>query len=222
MRRRYPLIIVARITGLVLFSLCVFSCDDRGTGSSPPTTMPSAAAKTGMSQFSYLAADGGPHMLLPVDVAPAWSGVPSFADVMNPKYDYGRACAATTGKQIASISVGSGSALVFANPPLSAWGKSADGLVEVYDLQSWTSTDADALIKRATASVSTPSMLDTGLKLNLESPDVFLLYAGDTPTSTAYGVHRIPLPAGTYRVLSGNYAAPGEAVIIYRLQRAGT
>jgi hypothetical protein len=207
-----------------LLVLCLLGCDDRGNGagSPPPTTMPNAAAPAGMNQHSYLAADGGPHMLLPVAVAPSWSGASSMAAALNPKSDYGRACAATTSAQMAAIAVGPGSALVFSNPPMTAWGTSADGLVEVYDLKGWAGTNLDALIGRATSSLPTASLTDTGIKLHLEVPDVFLLYAGDTPSSTAYGVHRIPLPAGTYRVLSGTYNGPGESVAVYRLQRAGT
>jgi len=171
-----------------------------------------------MNQFSYLAADGGPHMLLPVDLAPSWSGVGSLLGALSPKSDYGRACTATANSQIAGLAVGAGTALVFSSPPMTAWGRFADGLVEVYDLKGWTSTNLDALICRATGSLPTSALVDTGLKLRLEQPDAFLLYAGDTPTSTAYGVHRIPLAAGTYHVLAGNYSGPGEAVTVYRLK----
>jgi hypothetical protein len=171
-----------------------------------------------MNQFSYLAADGGPHMLLPVCLGNSWSGTGSLTGALNPKSDYGRACTATTNSQIAGLAVGLGTALVLSNPPMTAWGKSADGLVEVYDLKGWTNTNLDALIRRATATLPTTAFVDTGLKLRLEQPDVFLLYAGDTPTQTAYGVHRIPLPPGTYHVLAGYYSGTGEAVTIYRLQ----
>ena len=206
---------------ILLLAPCTFSCDDHSTGSAPPTTMPNAAAPSGMNQYPYLAADGGPHMLLPVDVAAAWSGVTSPASVLNPKSDYGRACAATTPAGIAAIPVGSGSALVLSDPPMTAWGKSADGLVEIYKLNSWKGMNLDALVVRATAAFPTSALTDTGIKLHLESPDAFLLFAGDTPTSSAYGVYRVPLAAGTYHVLSGSYVGPGESVIIYRLQRTG-
>lgn len=156
--------------------------------------MPDPSAPAGMNQFAYLAADGGPHMLLPVDVASSWSGVSSPLGALDPKSDYRRACTATSAAPIAALPVGAGTALVIANPPMTAWGKSADGLVELYDLQGWSNTNLDSLIQRATASLPTSSLKDTGLKLHLHQADAFSLYAGDTPTRTAYGVHRVPRP----------------------------
>jgi hypothetical protein len=206
--------------GIIALAFLALGCDNSNTAATAPapTTMPNPSAPTGMSQFPYLAADGGPHMLLPVDVASSWSGTGSLLGALNPKSDYGRACTATANSQIAGLSVGNGTALVFSNPPMTACGKSSDGLVEVYDLEGWTNTNLDALIQRATSSLPTSSLVDTKLKLRLQQPDAFLLYAGDTPTQTAYGVHRVPLAAGTYHVLSGKYSGPGEAVTVYRLQ----
>jgi hypothetical protein len=58
--------------------------------------------------------------------------------------------------------------------------------------------------------------------LQLHEPDAFLLFAGDTPSSTAYGVHKVRISAGKYNVLIGTYTAQGESVTVYRLQPAGT
>jgi hypothetical protein len=183
--------------------------------------MNTATAPAGMNQYPYLAADGGPHMLLPAEAAGVWTGSPSMAAVLNPKSDYGRACAATANAQMALIPVGSTSAMVFSSPPMTAWGKSADGWVEIYYLQSWTSTNLDALIAKATAALPTASLTNSGKILQLREPDAFLLFAGDTPASTAYGVHRVTIPAGKYKILVGTYTAPGESVTIYRLKPAG-
>ena len=171
-----------------------------------------------MSKYPYLACDGGPHMLLPVDVAGVWTGAPSMTAVMNPKSDYGRACAATASTQMAAISVGSGSAIVFASPPMTAWGNSADGLVEVYYLASWTGMNLDALIGKATAALPTASLTDSRVALQLREPDAFLLFAGDKPGNFAYSVHRVKIAAGTYTILVGTYSAAGESVTIYRLK----
>jgi hypothetical protein len=171
-----------------------------------------------MSKYPYLAADGGPHMLLPAEAAGAWTGVTSMLSVTDPKSDYGRACAATANAQMAAIPVGSSSALVFADPPMTAWGTSADGLVEIYYLQSWTGMNLDGLIDKATTALSTSSLTNSGAVLTLNKPDAFLLFAGDTPTSTAYGVHRVAIPPGSYKVLVGTYSKQGESVTIYRLQ----
>jgi hypothetical protein len=173
-----------------------------------------------MNKYAYLAADGGPHLLLPAEAAGAWTGAPTMLAVMNPSSDYGRACTATTSARMALIPVGSTSALVFADPPMTAWGKSADGLVEIYYLKSWTGMDLDALIAKASAALPTASLTDSGQALRLEKPDAFLLFAGDTPSSVAYAVHRIAIPEGRYKVLVGTYSAQGESVTVYRLKPA--
>jgi hypothetical protein len=175
-----------------------------------------------MNKYPYLAADGGPHLLLPAGAAGAWKGAPSMLAVTDPKSDYGRAVAATAGARMAAIPVGSTNALVFADPPMTAWGTSADGMVEVYVLESWTGMDLDALIARASAALPTAALVNSGTVLQLREPDAFLLFAGDTPSSTAYGVHPVKIPAGQYNVLVGTHSAAGESVTVYRLQPAGT
>jgi hypothetical protein len=203
--------------------LVLIGSDDRAsptTPTSPATSMNTNSAPAGMNKYPYLAADGGPHILLPVE-AGAWTGSPSMAATLNPKSDYGRACAATATAQMALIPVGSASAVVFSSPPMTAWGKSADGCVEVYYLQSWTTTNLDALIAKATAALPTASLTNTGKILQIREPDAFLLFAGDTPTSNAYGVHRVTIPAGKYKILAGTYSAAGESVTIYRLKPTG-
>jgi hypothetical protein len=202
----------------------LIGCDDRSSSSSSPTPpspatpMNTTSAPADMNKYPYLVADGGPHMLLPAEAAGAWTGASSLAAVTNPSSDYGRACAATANSQMTLIPVGSSSAMVFSDPPMTAWGKSSDGSVEVYYLKSWTSTNLDALIAKATTSLTTASLTDSGKTLVLRDVDAFLLFAGDTPTSTAYGVHRVTIPPGKYKILIGTYAAQGESVTIYRLK----
>jgi hypothetical protein len=194
----------------VVLVLALIGCDDRSLPVGPDassTSANAATAPTGMNKYPYLAADGGPHMLLPSGVA----GV-----------DYGRACSVTATAQMALLPVGSVSAMVLADPLMTAWGTSAEGLVEVYYLKSWTGMNLDGLISKATAALPTASMADTGLVFRLAEPDAFLLFAGDTPSSTAYGVHRVKIPAGAYRVLTGTFSAAGESVTIYRLKPVGS
>jgi hypothetical protein len=191
--------------GLLLL-LVVAGCDDLTSAPTSPATRPAAesgGAPAGMSKYPYLAADGGPHALLP-------SAVPGV--------DYGSACAATANAQMALLPAGAETVMVFQDPPMTAWGTSSDGLIEVYYLDSWSGMNLDALIDRATAALPTASLTDSGKVFRLAQPDAFLLFAGDTPTSFAYAVDRVPLPAGSYHVLVGTYSAPGESVTIYRLQ----
>jgi hypothetical protein len=168
-----------------------------------------------MSKHDYLACDGGPHLVLPAELASQWNG----GSLLGVGGDYARACAAVNTKERGVVSVGTGKALVMRHPGLSSWGTSGEGWVDIYDIGLVKDTDLDALIDRAIAAVPTSAMVNTGESLGLLSPDLFLLFAGDTTTSTAYGVYRIPLAAGSYTILQGRYGIPGtEQVVIYRLQ----
>jgi hypothetical protein len=110
---------------------CVLGCTD--PSSNPKMSTSSNPAK--LTKYAYLAADGGPHMFLPAEAASKWKGVSAFR-IMDPDTDYGRACAATVNRPMALIAVGRAKAVVFADPPMTAWGVSADGLVEIYVLET--------------------------------------------------------------------------------------
>jgi hypothetical protein len=203
---------------LFISALAVLGCADQPSGAPGNASLSDGAKLDGMTRYPYLSADGGPHLLLPHSHASSWSGVSSALDVLDPKSDFGRACAATEKVQLASISVGQGKAIVLADPPMTSWGRSDDGLIEVYYLETWTDMDLDALISRATSSITTASMTDSGESMELPEPNFFLLYAGDTPNSVAYNLHQVPLPAGDYRILVGSYSGNNEAVTVYRFQ----
>jgi hypothetical protein len=205
---------------LILFVMLALSGCGKGSSSSASTPAPTSATTPppGLSKYNYLAADGGPHMLLPAEAASSWSGAPSMAAATNPKSDYGRACAAVAVAQMGVIPVGGTSAVVFNDPPMTAWGTSADGMIEVYYLKQWTSMNLDALVTKATAALPTASMTDSGNVLQFKEPGAYLLFAGDTPNSTAYGVHRLPVQPGKYKLLVGTYTMPGETVTVYRLK----
>jgi len=59
----------------------------------------------GMSEFDYLACDGGPHLVLPKELSRQWKDASSYFAVLSPSSDYGRACAATTTQKMALIPV---------------------------------------------------------------------------------------------------------------------
>ncbi len=90
---------------------------------------------------------------------------------------------------------------------MTAWGKSADGSVEIYYLESWTTIDLDTLITKATAALPAAAVTDSGQFIRFSRPDAFLLYAGDTPSRFAYHCYRIAVPVGTYKILVGTYSA---------------
>jgi len=173
----------------------------------------------GMSEFDYLACDGGPHLVLPKELSRQWKGANSLLSVLSPTSDYGRACTAVTNQHMALIPVGSGQAMVLADPPLSAWGRSTEGWIDIYYLDGWSDTDTDALVKRAVSATPTSVMKDTGKMMRLKEPGLILLFAGDQPGTTAYGESEIPIDAGNYRILEGHYTTGKvDAVYIYRLQ----
>jgi len=120
---------------------------------------------------------------------------------------------------MALISVGSGQAIVLAGPPLSAWGRSPEGWIDIYCLEAWADTNTDALLKRAVAATPTSAMTDTGKVMTLTESGLILLFAGDKPSSATYGEHPILIEPGSYRILEGHYkVGTAEEVYVYRLQ----
>ncbi|MDD5139649.1 MAG: Imm21 family immunity protein [Verrucomicrobiales bacterium] len=175
--------------------------------------------QAGMSEFEYLASDGGPHLVLPKELSGKWKGSSGFFFLLSSKNDYARACAATTNQLMALLPVGTGQAIVLGNPPLSAWGHSPEGWIDIYNLQAWADTNTDALIKHAVTNTPTNGMKDSGKAIKLNQPGLVLLFAGDKPGNTAYGEHAIPIDAGSYRILEGHYKPQtNEEIFIYRLQ----
>jgi hypothetical protein len=173
----------------------------------------------GMSEFEYLACDGGPHLVLPKELSGQWKGGGSVLTAISPLSDYRRACNAVTNQHMALISVGSGQAMVLAGPPMSAWGRSPEGWIDIYYLAGWVDTNVDAMVKRAVAATPTSGMSDTGKVMTLTKPGLILLFAGDKPGSTAYGEFAIPIEAGSYCILEGHYKARNwEEGYIYRLR----
>jgi hypothetical protein len=192
----------------------------QGCSEQPSTTTQTDSQKVpGMSDFEYLACDGGPHLVLPKELSRQWKGAGSVLAVLSKSSDYGRACAAVTTARMALITVGSGQAIVMANPPLSAWGRSPEGWTDIYDLQAWADTNTDALLKRAVSATPTGAMSDTGKLIKLSEAGLILLFAGDRPGNTEYGEHAVPIDPGTYRILEGHYkAGTNEEVYVYRLR----
>jgi Immunity protein 21 len=217
---RNSVLVVAKVQ--LQFLVVVIAVAFVGCGQQTQTDNSQSAAseKTiGMSEFEYLASDGGPHLVLPKELSGKWKGSSGFLFLLSSKNDYSRACAATTNQMMALLPVGTGQAIVLGNPPLSAWGHSPEGWVDIYNLQAWADTNIDALIKCAVSNTPTSEMKDTGKIIKLNQPGLILLFAGDKPGNTAYGEHDIPIDAGGYRILEGHYnPQTNEEIFIYRLQ----
>jgi hypothetical protein len=177
----------------------------------------------GLSHFDYLVCDGGPHLVLPKALSNNWRGITSPSDALNPISEYGKACAAVANQRMALIPVSSGQAIVLQNPPMSAWGRSPEGWIDLYYLEGWKDENLDGLIKRAVVATPTASMKDTGKLLTLNEPGLIFLFAGDRPGDTVYGEYHIPIGSGSYRILEARYSvAQKEAVIVYRLRPSGS
>jgi hypothetical protein len=187
------------------------------------TAQASSQKASGMSGFEYLACDGGPHLVLPKELSGQWKGGGgSVLAAINPLSDYRRACAAVTNQHMALISVGNGQAMVLAGPPMSAWGRSPEGWIDIYYLEAWQDTNVDAMVKRAVAATPTSAMSDTGKVMTLTKPGLILLFAGDTPGSSAYGEFAIPIKAGSYQILEGHYKGRNwEEGYVYRMRPKG-
>ncbi len=213
-----------KISSIALCSLLILVAATSCKRPPPPGAgVPAAAPKKvqGMTDFDYLACDGGPHLILPTGLSSQWKGVRSIADVLNPSSDPGRAMAATKNQKMTLIPVGIGQAMVLDNPPLSSWGHSPEGWIDIYYLNGWDSTDLDALLKRAVAATPTTNMTDTGKQMTLTEPGLILLFSGDRPGNTAYGEYAIPMDAGSYQILEGHYkAGVADEIYIYRFQPA--
>ena len=203
---------------LILFAGFILSLTGCGQRAEVPT-QPISQKVAGMCDFDYLACDGGPHLVLPKELSRQWQGVGPLLGALSSSGDYGRACAATTNGQMTLISVGQGQAMVLDNPPMSAWGHSPEGWVDIYFLAAWADTNTDLLLKRAVQATPTSAMVDTGKKWALTQPGMVLLFAGDKPGDTAFGENPIPIEPGSFRILEGHYkGGSNEEIYIYRLQ----
>ena len=164
------------------FLLALLAGCEQQSGDAKQTSLQKVA---GMSDFDYLTCDGGPHLVLPKEFGHQWMGTDSVLTAANPSSDYSRACAAIANQRMALISVGSGQAMVLADPPFSSWGHSPEGWIDIYHLEAWSDTNTDALLKRAVAATPTGAMTDKGMTITLNKAGLILLFAGDKPSSTA-------------------------------------
>ena len=205
----------AWIASLCLLALVAGSagCDSKN-GEQPMKE----AKSPGMEKYEYLACDGGPHILMPMPVSAKWKGHKiKLTNPLDPSTDYGRACV-VTGKW-GIISVAGSNALVLANPPMSACKPDLkEGLIEIFVLQAWSSTNLDELLDRAITHTPSKGFTNTGAKLTFDGSGGLLLYAGDKPGNTTYGESVIPTKAATYSVFTAHYKGPAvDEVDIYRL-----
>ena len=177
-------------------------------------------ASAGMTEFKYFCADGGPHIVIPESLLKSWTGASNLVDILDPKTDYGRACAVS--QPMGMLTVADGQALVLAgSPPMSAWRPLPDGRgVDVFVLESWNDQNLDALIKRAIAATPDEKMTDTGVSWKIDADNLMLMFAGESGAgnSSAYGILPMKITRGTYSIFKMQYDEAKGSVSIFRIR----
>jgi len=175
-----------------------------------------------MSVHPTFACDGGPHLLLPVALGPAWRGTPESGDILDPSSDYGRACAVSDA--IAVIRVGTGQAVVLGgSPPLSSWTLATDPLsFVVFVLTDWVVDDLSELLGPATSELSAARFLETGLLWDVPAGGAALLFAGDQLAAPVYEPLHLAIAPGHYRISAAHYESHLGSLETFRFLNGGT
>jgi len=140
--------------------------------------------------------DGGPHIVVPADLASGWRGA------IGAGTDYSRAC--DVAEPVGIISVGRGCALVIGgSPPFTYWvseepGFSSGALVVP---RSWASDFTASQLRTVCEQTPASGFRDLGLVFQNESSKCLLFAACDAGPEWVYGYSRFPLARGCYRVL---------------------
>jgi hypothetical protein len=167
-----------------------------------------------MDRYQYQCSGGGPHIVIPQSQVEFWKGHEFGDDPLDPATDYGRACAISQDFDL--IPVGSGRALVVANPPFVAWSpRSSTDSINLFVLQEWTDTDLDSLLDTATKDSLLKS---TGKTWRIDDDLLRLHYAADDPEQPLYGRIDIPCRPDEYEILSAPYESDLGEVIVLRFQ----
>ena len=175
-----------------------------------------------MNVFPLFACDGGPHLLLPVSLGPAWRGTAATEDVLDPSSDYGRACAAA--EPISIIPVADGQAVVLGgSPPMSSWAFASDpSHFVVFVLHDWNTDDPDLLLAAAHVDLPAAPLTDTTLQWHVPFEGAALLFAGDRLTDPVYEPLHLPIAAGHYHISAADYDSHLGALTAYLFFHAGT
>jgi hypothetical protein len=173
----------------------------------------------GMSKYEYTCSDGGPFIVIPKSLGSKWKGHKiSLLNPLNPKTDYGRACA-IEGKS-AMIKVSNGNALVLQEPPMVSWRRVDDGKsIDIYCLQMWHEESLDSLLDRVAAKISSAAFADAGSSMEVDASGLLVMYAGDKAGDPIYGQIEITTEQGTYDLSTAQYKTADDEVDVYRLKR---
>jgi hypothetical protein len=177
----------------------------------------SGATDASEGKIEWFNCDGGPHLLLPRSLLRHWRGARNPMDVLDPKTDYGRACAVLP--PMGLIPVGDGQAVVLAgNISMTGWRHSAEQQgVDLYVPDYLTASGPDELVVAAMDTLGHDIIFDTGLRLILKKAGLVLMFAGDVSGNAAYGEMSITTFLGIYRILKAHYRGPEGSLWMFRL-----
>jgi hypothetical protein len=174
----------------------------------------------------WISSNGGPLILLEEDLLPHWSGTdpPRDGRVLDTRFrldilsvatDYDRACSADG--LIATLDVGTGTALVIGGEPLDTkWVRLKDD--EGY-LVRWLFADSDADVDAAVLGV--PAHLFSKADLHIQIGGPMRLFDSAFPgdqivTSSAL----VEVSVGTYAVATAEYSPDSHtSILLHKLQR---
>ncbi len=176
----------------------------------------------GMEKYEYICSDGGPFLVIPKSLSSNWKGhLINILNPLDPKTDYGRACS-VKGKW-GLISVGKGSALVLADPPMVSWSYSEGGkCIDIYVLQLWNNLDLDSLIDQVQLKTSSTAFTDTETLFEVNDSGLLIMYSGDKAGDPMYGEFHIAVEHGVFGIYEAHYKEKNGEVDIYRLRRQDT
>jgi hypothetical protein len=179
-----------------------------------------SASAVDEEDVEWFACDGGPHLILPRSLRRRWRGVENLADVLDPRTDYGRACAVAP--PVGLIPVGDGAAVVLAgSPAMTGWRHSPhyEG-VDFYVLEDLRAAGPDGLVEAALSALALNAIVDTGLRLMLKKAGLILMFAGDASGGAAYGEVGIATPPGVYRIMKAHHEGAEGSLWVIRLRPA--
>jgi hypothetical protein len=175
-----------------------------------------------MASVSWVSCDGGPHLLLPREVASMWSGTSAppgrivnarfrwSADPSSPASDYDAAC--DVSELVGLVPVGEGLGLVLGDEvPMSTWVEAdpfTGGLLVVPMAWPDPGMPHERLLA-AVRSVNPSSYVDTGLRLPAPSGNLVLCAAADAGPQWFYPTVDVHAPPGTLEVLSAEVKVHG-------------
>lgn len=179
-----------------------------------------------MAESPWIESNGGPLLLLPDTLLPAWSGtdIPTDRAIeansrwqgSGPASDYDRAC--DVSDYVGVIPVGVGSGLVLADEPLpTRWIPSRDGGV----LARWIFAPSDAVAEQALTKLPTALPWESVGTFSVHSSPLRLIDSADTGADLILSNTRIDVPPGNYEIMWARFDYdPETAFLLIRLTRA--